>query len=148
MERINAELEVLDKEIEARNDEPRPPRRRKRNKPAGQNKEKQNQASVWVSENQDATAEDLFKMLIKKVNGRINAIKFEKKDYQTLSKVQSQLDLLLFDLSTEIEKIKTSAQIQFEKVQKLPAARENNKQGAERLRNRNGERSGFARDRR
>ena len=81
-------------------------------------------------------------MMIRKVNGRIGAIKFEKNDYQTLSEVQSQLDLLLFDTSKEINKIKASVQTKFDRIQKVAEAKENIKKGVERMRNRNGEKSG------
>ena len=131
---MTAELDIVDKSIEARKDEPKPP---KKKKPA-QKKEKQNQPSKSSDKDQDASAEDLFKMMIRKVQGRIGAIKFEKNGYQTLSEVQQQLDLLLFDTSKEINKIKTTVQNKFDRVQKVSEAKKNVEKSFERMRNKNG----------
>ena len=123
--KIEAELSKLDKEIEARKDEPRPPRQKK---PAAK-KQKQSQTSDKSKESKDhsdASAEDLFKQMIRKIQGRIGAIKFSKNDYQTYSEVQSQLDLLLRDSSNEINQIKMSIQRKFERAQAdAPAPRKN-----------------------
>lgn len=63
-------------------------------------------------------AETMFKDMISQIKKRVSSIRFERDDYQVFSEVQGQIDLLLFDASSELHRIKKSIKAKFENAQK------------------------------
>lgn len=63
-------------------------------------------------------AESMFKDMITQIKKRVSAIRFESDDYQVFSEVQGQIDLLLFDASSELHSIKKTIKKKFDTAQK------------------------------
>ena len=88
---------------------------------SGQSKKSKNSAkkSAKTSSDQDeqVPAEERFRLLIKEVDRRVQAVKLKKDDYELYVKMQQEIDGFLHEAMTEIRAIKTKFKDRFDKVQ-------------------------------
>jgi hypothetical protein len=73
----------------------------------------------------EMSAEDKFRLLIREVNQRVKAVKLKKDDYELYVKMQQEIDAFLHEAITEIKAIKTRFKKRFDDVQagKRPVSR-------------------------
>ena len=103
-------VEECTKELDARKDEPRPPK-------------KKSPKAAKKSTTRDGAPEEKFRDLITQVRDKVRRIKLGQNDFQVYSETQEQIDALLFEATDEIMKIKRTLKDRFERVQnsKSPA---------------------------
>lgn len=98
-------IEDCSKEIEARKDEPKPPRK------------KQPKSPKAVKKGGDAP-EEKFRDLIIDVRAKVKKIKLSSGGYEVYAQTQEQIDSLLYEATEEIMKIKKTLKDRFERVQR------------------------------
>lgn len=88
---------------------------------SGQSKKSKNSAkkSPKTSSDDDdkLSAEEKFRVLIKEVNQRVQAVKLKKDDFELYVEMQSEIDGFLHEAITEIRAIKKRFKDRFDKVQ-------------------------------
>lgn len=119
---LSAEFEVLKVAKKASSDtkasKPKKKEASKKAKNIISNKDEKKSRSKSKSREEPFCAETMFKDMITQIKKRISAIRFESNDYRVFSEVQGQIDLLLFDTSSELHRIKKSIKTKFENAQK------------------------------
>lgn len=69
------------------------------------------------SSNGDKSTEERFRYIIQEINQRVTAIKFEKDDFKLYTEVQGEIDTLLSEAISDIQRIKTNLKKRFDTVQ-------------------------------
>jgi len=74
-------------------------------------------STTHSDQEEDQSAEDKFRLLIREVNERVKAVKLKKDDYELYVKMQQEIDAFLHEAITEIKAIKTRFKKRFDDVQ-------------------------------
>ena len=119
---LSAEFEVLKaaKKAKEATSESKASKKKKKEAPKKAANVTSSKESRSKSKTKDAAfcAETMFKDMISQIKKRVNTIRFQSDDYQIFSEVQGQIDLLLFDASSELHRIKKDIKKRFESAQK------------------------------
>lgn len=99
---ITEEIEEMNKELESRKNEPRPPKTKKKSP-------RPSRSSL--------STEDKFRELMKEVKGRISAIRFSKDSHQLYGETQNDIDNLLHEATSEILDMKKLTKERFLRAQ-------------------------------
>lgn len=97
-------------EIEARKDEPRPPKKKSPKSP------KSPKGSKKSPKTADGAPEEKFRHLMDQVRQKVQKIKFGQDDFKVYSDTQEQIDALLYEATEEIMKIKKTLKTRFDRV--------------------------------
>jgi hypothetical protein len=100
-------------EIEARKDEPRPPKKKSPKSPRSPKASKDSKKSPKKA---DGAPEEKFRHLMDQVREKVQKIKFGQNDFKIYSDTQEQIDALLYEATDEIMKIKKTLKTRFDRV--------------------------------
>lgn len=87
------------------------------NSKKSKNSTKKSTPSINSDHDEDQSAEEKFRILIREVNQRVKAVKLKKDDYELYVKMQTEIDAFLHEAITEIKAIKTRFKKRFDDVQ-------------------------------
>ena len=128
VDKLEVQLSDLTKQIDEKKDKLnvlRPERKRPVNKSTpssgnskrSKNSTKKSTPSINSDHDEDQSAEEKFRILIREVNQRVKAVKLKKDDYELYVKMQTEIDAFLHEAITEIKAIKTRFKKRFDDVQ-------------------------------
>ena len=113
---ITEAIEEMNKELESRKNEPRPPKAKKKSPRTARS---------------SLSTEEKFRELMKEVKGRISAIRFSKDSHQLYGETQNDIDNLLHEATSEILDMKKLTKERFMRAQggKRASGRRNRSRG-------------------
>ena len=123
IDKLEVQLEDLTKQIDEKRsklDVLRPKRKTDSTPSSGKSKKSKassKKSSPGSDQDDDLSAEDKFRVLIKEVNQRVKAVKIKKDDFELFLKMQQELDAFLHEAITEIKGIKTRFKQRFDDIQ-------------------------------
>jgi hypothetical protein len=114
-------IEDCSQELEARKEEPRPPKRKSpkaASKKSSSVAKSPRTAKSTKKSAMEGNPEEKFRDLMDEVREKVMKIKLGQNDFKIYSETQEQIDALLFEATEEIMKIKKTLRVRFEKAQK------------------------------